>query len=729
MKNIFLICSCAFLTFSGCIDNVNELLTSNNIDVTSSYDTQICHTTLNDTIETRLFDVINLNYPGLEKVREFYEAGKLYNATSALLEYYRNRTEVNNPNINLVNPTISPFNQNIADQALEYKFYVRSFYESKDENGIESYYSFWDENQKKINWNANLDKETSQEFKYQLHRHQWMLPQAIAYFISKDEKYIQSWIEVYSDWLNTFPHEPGTVFPPEGGAGNDKDYQWKGLQVAERVTSQVDIMPYFIHSINFTPEWLSIFLSTFEKEVESIRLNYYLSSNHSLSQAQAITTAGILMPEFKNSEVWATEGASKMNEEMDKQLLEDGVHFELDPSYHIASISSFREIYDLAKVNNKVNLLPASYISKLKKATEFVKDIIYPNYTLDNFNDTRASSYTKSVLLKNLKIYASMYPDDQEMLWMSTEGKKGTTPTHLTSAYEESGYYMIRNGWGKSSTMMILKNNNNPDQQWHCQPDNGTFGLYRNTRNFFPDAGVYSYNTDSNRANYRATKNHNTLTVMSKTIGEEQGGVTEGKLLKLETLNNIDILVTENASYNNITHRRAIFYVNKNFFVIADEGYGSIGSNKVNLNFHMLTDKTYPTVYDDLKSSKQYGAHTTFTDNNNMLIRTFSETEQDFSVTTSTSKISNKLGDNTAGSRAGYQYTIRQPKTTESIPITAARFISVIYPFGDISEINNLNIDAKFIDNENLAPGTFHPKGISIKVTINGQEYDLSYSL
>ena len=63
-----------------------------------------------------------------------------------------------------------------------------------------------------------------------------MLPQAKAYRISKDEKYIQSWIETYGDWLATYPYEPGTQFPPAGGSENAKDYEWKGLQVAERCT-------------------------------------------------------------------------------------------------------------------------------------------------------------------------------------------------------------------------------------------------------------------------------------------------------------------------------------------------------------------------------------------------------------------------------------------------------------------------------------------------------------
>ena len=33
-------------------------------------------------------------------------------------------------------------------------------------------------------------------------------------------------------------------------------------------------------------------------------------------------------------------------------------------------------------------------------------DIIYPDYTIDNFNDTRSASYTKNVLLRNLRQYS-----------------------------------------------------------------------------------------------------------------------------------------------------------------------------------------------------------------------------------------------------------------------------------------------------------------------------------
>ena len=595
---------------------------------------------------------------------------------------------------------------------MEHRFYVRNFKE-KEENGKEVYYLF--DKDKKIDWTYIPAEITDQEFKSQTHRHQWMLPQAKAYRVNQNEKYIQSWIEVYSDWLNTFPCPEGTV---------SKDaVQWYGLQPAERVLDQIDIMPHFIQSTNFTPQWLSTFLVAFAYEVECIRNNYYTDgSNIYVTQVQAITTAGILMPEFKNAEAWLNEGAQKITEQITAQFLEDGVQNELDPSYHIGVVAGFYNIYKIAQLNNKLSLFPSTYIEQLRKAARFVMDIIYPDYTIDNFNDTRSASYTKNVLLRNLRQYSEMFPDDAEMKWMSTEGKQGTTPAGLTQIYDASGYYMLRSGWGKSSTMMILKNNNNPDNKWHCQPDNGTFGIYRNGRNFFPDAGVYSYGgtaeSNAERNAYLATKNHNTMTALSATIAN---GYMKGEFLKHETKGNTQILVTQNQIKAGLTHRRAVFFVDKEFFVLVDEGYGDGNKDKINLNFHLCSSEANETVYDDLSASYQYGAHTTFA-NNNILVRTFAETNQDFGKSNVASDVSNKLGEKNA-SRKGYQYTIRKPENG------AARFITVIYPFEAVSTLNNLTMDAQFTDNTPEDAGTFHTNGAAVEVTINGKKYELSYTL
>lgn len=63
------------------------------------------------TIDEKVFDVINLDYPGLENVKTAFEAGDKYTALVKLLDYYRTRVDVINRNVNLFNPTITDADQ------------------------------------------------------------------------------------------------------------------------------------------------------------------------------------------------------------------------------------------------------------------------------------------------------------------------------------------------------------------------------------------------------------------------------------------------------------------------------------------------------------------------------------------------------------------------------------------------------------------------------------------
>lgn len=702
MKNIYyLLAVFTLMAFTGCTDDEEEFTTVNNVDITLKPENKP-----NDVIDERVFEAINLDYPGLEKVKAHYEAGEYYYAANELLKYYRNRSNVFDPELNLINPTISTGEQRIADQALEYRFQVAAFYESKDEaTGEITYYNFKGSDGKLINWDLEKDaSKVDKEFYSQRHRHQWMMEQAKAYRVTQDEKYFNSWKEVYGDWINTFPYTEGTI--------DKENLPWHGLQPTERLKDQLQLIPYFIQSPNFTPEWLSVVLTVLDQEAETITNNLFNDGNNIyLAQAEALTKAGILMPEMKRAEAWLGKGASIITEELTGQFMEDGVLQEFDPSYHMGVVDGFYSVYKLANANNKLSLFPDTYTTQLKKACRFLMDIVYPNYTIDNFNDTRSARMSKSVILKNLRKYQEMFPDDQEIAWMATEGKQGSKPTSHVQLYKTSGYYMLRNEWGQNSTMMIVKNNANTQNMWHCQPDNGTFGLYRNGRNFCPDAGVYSYGSETSaaenqiRADWAATKNHNTMTKNGVSIAK---GYMNGQFVKHTTQGNTEILVTENQSYTDLKHRRTVFFVDRQFFVLVDEGIGNTEINKVDLNFLLCPGKN-DVVIDDDADNHIYGAHTVFTDNNNMLFKTFVETTEGYEAENNTSYVSNELGEKTAQRR---NYRIHVKKAADKV----ARFITVIYPFGAPSEYASLDIQAEFIDN-------------AAKVTINSKAYTLEYTL
>lgn len=688
----------------------------------------------NDKIDQNLFTCINLDYPGLENVREYYSQGEFYRAAAALLDYYRNRNSVINPNVNLMNPSLSKSGLNIADQALDYRFYIRNYREKVEADGTEIYYSFKGENGK-INWKfepTGVDKE----FSIQKHRHQWMLPQAQAYRATGNEEYVKSWITVYKDWLAAYPCPEGKINYEESMSDSeiskderDQARAWTGLQSAERLLSQLDMMLYYLPSENFTPEWLAEFLVVMNKTAENIIANPVSeeNSNIRLAQDQAISNIAMLMPEFRKSQEWLAHGSREISRHLNHQFNEDGVQNELDPSYHMGVIGDFLKIYNTAKMNNCLDKFPTDYVDKLKNACKFLTDVIFPNYTIDNFNDTRSSRMSKRVLLRNIRQYSSMFPDDVEMGWMASEGKT-EKPSSLVKKYAYSGWYMMRNGWEQSSMMLIHKNNFNPANKWHCQSDNGTISIYNNGRCFTPDAGVYSYggtsSSNADRKAFASTVMHNTITKNKLDIPY---GHSKGKLLKSQSTANYELIVTENQSYDDFAHRRAIYMVDRKFYVLVDEAYGTADNIPAVLNFSLcrdLSDKGKAenvVVADDLSDSHVYGVHTEFEDGNNMLFRTFTDTHDNYSASEGTCYYSDDIGKKLRRKR--YQVSISKKSDM------AARFITVILPFEKPESLRDLTLNAKFTDTDDSCRGRFNPSGAAVRVTVGENTYELSYLL
>lgn len=714
MKNLFFICFCALLGCMGCTDDNNELTAKGgdfNIDGPAKP---------NDVINEKLFDVINMDYPGLEKAKSYYETGEYYQAAKEILEYYRTRANITNPNLSLMNVTATESEKSIADYALtDDRFYVKNFYENNDTQEPWSL-----KKDGKIDWTFSPEGATD-EYQKQLHRHQWFIPQAKAYRTSNDEKYAVGWISVYSDWMTQNPQ-------PASGPNTTS---WWQLQVATRINDQVKLLEYFKNSVNFTPEYLSAFLVMFADQADFlVQYPYEEAGNILLSQGAALATAGTLLPEFKNASTWQNTGFDILSQQASEQFLEDGMHSELDLSYHINAINDYYEVIKLAEANGISGKLPATLKETLEKAARIVMNFTYPNYFesslkkedykyfVPGFNDTRQASWSRSVLNRNFSHYAEMFPDNQEFRYMATYGT-GTHPDIAPKIFSTSGYYVLRNGWEKASTMFILSNNyaeTAPDIWSHNQADNGTFELYHNGRNFFPDSGVYAYTnttggSNTNRKWFRQSEVHNTLTLGATHAEEMNDGAnysaTQGRLLKCSTEGDMEVLVTENEGYTNLTHRRYVFFVNKKFFVIVDEGVGAgTGTTPVNINFNLCEGNDSEVVIDE----DLHGAHTDFADGNNIIVRTV-KTNDDGKITLTpfAGRVSYDTNDNTTFDRKGYSVNM-----AAKVGRKAARFLTVIYPVQGKTE--NTAISGSFIK------GGYDANGVSCSVTVNEQTYELN---
>jgi len=212
---------------------------------------------------------------------------------------------------------------------------------------------------------------------------------------------------------------------------------------------------------------------------------------------------------------------------------------------------------------------------------------------------------------------------------------------------------------------------------------------------------------------FRQTKAHNTM-VLGKSeeheaTGSENINKAQGKLVLSEENDNQQLIVTENQGYDNFKHRRAIFYVKRpvEFFAFIDEGFGTAtGYSK--LYFHLCDETSTNNVNLDIQEA---GAHTTFEDNNNLIIRSFGN--QDITLKPFEGRISYQT-DRKYSVRKAYSLIMEKKKNA---PV---RYITILYP---VTTASNHKINAIFTDNPS------NSDNVSIEVTIDNETYSLNYQL
>ncbi len=637
----------------------------------------------------QLLNEINLDYKGLEKVKALAEQGKSDEAVQALLKYYKQRNN-EHPDVDLSIKKVSANDKKVAEEALNHQFFVHKGYQPSYSYGTDINWQYWPVKDNELRW--------------QLHRMKWWIPMGKMYLTTKDEKWAKEWIYEYKDWLvknpqadKTVRNKKVTLSTGEIDVNENARFAWRPLEVSHRLQLQTELFPYFISSPSFDAEFLTVFLNNTITHAEHIRSHYSAQGNHLLFEAQRMFYAGAYFPELKKSEEWRKGSIAILNEEIKKQVYDDGFQFELDPHYHVAAINIFIKALGMAKAHGLEKEFPASYTQTIEKMIMAVVDYSFPDYTNPMFSD--AKIHVKSEMVREFKDWQKVFPDNQAIRYMATEGKEGKLPNHLSTALKTSGFYIFRNGWKESSTVMVLKAG--PPAFWHNQPDNGTFELYINGRNFMPDAGSYVYAGGGEvmklRSWFRQTMVHKTLTLDNANLDS-----TDSKLQLWRNSPKEDVLVYTNPSYQNLSHKRSVFFVDQKFFVIVDEASGT-ATGKVGVHFQLSEGN--PAF--DMSGLK---VTTTYNDGNNIMLQSFTPN-------------SNILMQAEEGwvSREYMKREARPAFVFESDKQDAnpVRLVTVIYPV--VSEAQSPKIQVKFDKN------TFTGKGLDLKVRVDKKEYELKY--
>lgn len=500
----------------------------------------------------KLISRIDLDAKGLEKVKQSIDNREV--ASAELLKYFRVRQNVKHfidrgQKAASLGNCAGKRDFEAANNALKHVFIGQSAYPP---------YFCGDD----INWGTRPVPDN--EWVWQLNRMGFWDSMAKVYWHTGDEKYAKEWCYQLMDWVRKNP--------------NDKahDYAWRSIETGIRGHNWTGLFQRFIDADSFTPEVLISFLNSCCDHADYLMTVYRTRSNWGLMEAEGMAFIAITFPEFNDSEKWKAEAFRRLNNEINLQVYPDGQQIELSMGYHLGCINWFLRTYELAKLNGKETSFPESYLKTIEKMCEVPMKICHPDGTNAQFGDSWAGSPGQHA--ESFMEWSKKFNRD-DFLFLATNGKEGREPKEEAFALKESGLYSMRSSWEKNAICMVLKCG--PNGGGHCQPDNGTFELTAGGRNLMPDAGSFIYSGDpEGRAWFRQTKVHQTLTLN----GENTKYAPQ--LLLWQPGKDLDILVVGNQGYENLTHRRSVFFVDKKYFVIVDEALGK-ATGDVDLHFQL----------------------------------------------------------------------------------------------------------------------------------------------
>jgi len=512
---------------------------------------------------TDIFNYLNLDYPGLEKVKTAFEAGEVNKAEVELLEYYQNRIHVKN-NLSDLN---LPINIEEADNNVNNTFDMKTI---KVDFGEE------------IKW---TDVQIDKEWQFSLGRMKWFLNYAGVYQATSDEKYVNAWMNQIKSWIKL--GDPG--YP-------------RTIDTGRRMENLVYSYLLFIEKLKseaVTPEFNALLLASLHEQAEFIYNpdNWRRYSNWGTFENSGFTKLAILFPEFKNQNRWLKELFFRMRVQLGNSFHSDGMHIEVSPSYHSHELQVWFEFIQLAELNNieepwsPQTSLPSHKELIIPKALALL-NFYKPTGFVPQVGDTDNRD-EREILYKIGKYY-----DVPELIYVATNGKEGKAPQNLSMSFLEGGYSIMRSGWGegkipfKNELYMLFDSGTN--KPWHAHYDMLNLVATAYGYDILKDPGRYTYTDGIQRDNFKSTAYHNTIVVDSM----DQKSNSVAPHVDWLSLNGFDYVIGEHNGYDGVTHSRSVLFIKPEYWIVVDRLNSS--ENHTYEQYWHLSDKSVNKVkFDD----------------------------------------------------------------------------------------------------------------------------------
>lgn len=392
-----------------------------------------------------------------------------------------------------------------------------------------------------INWNKNSMNEGTRLFKLNLHYQDFLVDLSLYHLKKKHTDELNFIIKTIRSWVykNNF-------FDSESFKCN-----WNSYCVSIRLMNYIKVACILKNEF---PHGERVFLDNIINQHSSYltkNLEYDIQGNHLLENHLSLLFSFI----FLNNKSAFNKYFSKTIKILDKQILEDGAHYELSTMYHSIIFSRILEIIDYSKSNNFI--LPTQ-LNKLKiiatKMLNWLFQIQCQN-TIPLLNDSYSSMTLDFSYLSNL--YKLVFGHDLEI----------DKPQFLS----DSGYRKFN--FQKYEVLIKIGEIGAVEVPGHAHADSFNTLVYDNKGPVFIDPGVSTYNNNLTRHNERSSSYHNNVTYDYKNSSEIWSSFRVGKQCSVDIISDdINFVHAEHNGYSLYGHKVIRkWYFNENQLVIEDE--------------------------------------------------------------------------------------------------------------------------------------------------------------
>ncbi len=359
---------------------------------------------------------------------------------------------------------------------------------------------------------------------WELNRTQFFVTLARAFVLTGDERYARELCQQMRSWLAQNPSEIGVNW-------------YSNLEVALRATSWIVALEMTLQWDGWDPElFTSVIRCLIDHQRHLLQDIVYsehcMATNHLLGDAMGIVALGLYLPEIADSQASVVRAVNILVREAERQVLPDGVSFEMAIGYHRFVFYMYLLVERLLARNGRP--VPDLVVSRLERMAEFAMHARAPSGAVcqigdwDNgktliLDDSEHDDFTSmlcsaAVRFKRGDLKAAAGEFREEALWLfgpdaATVFDSLETPAKVATDgdFRDGGHFFRRSDWTRDAEYLAFKC---APFLSHTHADNLSLLYSAKGVDWLVDRGTFTYNGAWDwRTYFRGTRAHNAVSV------------------------------------------------------------------------------------------------------------------------------------------------------------------------------------------------------------------------